>query len=136
MTAPAMQAGRSCPKCGGMMFDNRTTKRNPKAPDFKCKNRACDGVIWPARGPQRTAPAPKPVGPEYGNLPGVPMEAEVQVAMDDRHARLALIFNLQERCFRHALELAKMSEQAEVPTTLEGLSALTAQTLIAFREGR
>ena len=42
----------SCPKCGGRMWDNRLTKRNPKAPDYKCQNRSCDGVIWP----------PKPVG--------------------------------------------------------------------------
>ena len=34
------------------MWDNRLTKRNQKAPDYKCQNRSCDGVIWP----------PKPVG--------------------------------------------------------------------------
>ena len=38
-----------CPKCGGRMWDNRIGKRNPKAPDFKCRDRACDGVIWPPR---------------------------------------------------------------------------------------
>ena len=43
----------SCPKCGGRMWDNRLTKRNPRAPDYKCQNRSCDGVIWPAK----TAPA-------------------------------------------------------------------------------
>ncbi|HYD55040.1 MAG TPA: Rad52/Rad22 family DNA repair protein [Gemmatimonadaceae bacterium] len=36
-----------CPKCGGRMWDNRISKRNPKAPDFKCRDRSCDGVIWP-----------------------------------------------------------------------------------------
>ena len=36
-------------KCGGRMWDNRATKRNPKAPDFKCRDRACDGVIWPPK---------------------------------------------------------------------------------------
>jgi hypothetical protein len=47
----------SCPKCGGRMWDNRLTKRNPKAPDYKCQNRSCDGVIWPPK------PAPTlPVG--------------------------------------------------------------------------
>jgi hypothetical protein len=45
----------SCPKCGGRMWDNRLTKRNPKAPDYKCQNRSCDGVIWP---PKVTATAP------------------------------------------------------------------------------
>ncbi len=39
----------SCPKCGGRMWDNRLSKRNPKAPDFKCRDRSCDGVIWPAK---------------------------------------------------------------------------------------
>jgi hypothetical protein len=38
-----------CPKCGGRMWDNRLTKRNPKAPDFKCRDRSCDGVVWPPR---------------------------------------------------------------------------------------
>lgn len=38
-----------CPVCGGRMWDNRLTKRNPKAPDFKCRDRNCDGVIWPPR---------------------------------------------------------------------------------------
>ena len=38
-----------CPKCGGRMWDNRLSKRNPKAPDYKCRDRSCDGVIWPAR---------------------------------------------------------------------------------------
>ena len=46
----------SCPKCGGRVWDNRLTKRNPKAPDFKCRDRSCDGVIWPAKG-DRTEPA-------------------------------------------------------------------------------
>jgi hypothetical protein len=40
----------TCPKCGGRVWDNRLTKRNPKAPDFKCRDRSCDGVIWPPKG--------------------------------------------------------------------------------------
>jgi hypothetical protein len=39
----------ACPKCGGKMWDNRITKRNPKAPDYKCRNRDCDGVVWPEK---------------------------------------------------------------------------------------
>ena len=44
----------ACPKCGGKMWDNRLSKRNPKAPDYKCRDRSCDGVVWPQRG----TPAP------------------------------------------------------------------------------
>jgi len=64
---PAPAAGplaldeQSCPKCGGRMWDNRLTKRNPKAPDYKCRDRSCDGVIWPPKGekaePVKTEPA-------------------------------------------------------------------------------
>lgn len=39
----------SCPKCGGRMWDNRLTKHNPKAPDYRCRSRSCDGAIWPRR---------------------------------------------------------------------------------------
>ena len=46
----------SCPKCGGRMWDNRLSKRNPKAPDFKCRDRSCDGVIWPPRPGANAAP--------------------------------------------------------------------------------
>ncbi|HKH92718.1 MAG TPA: hypothetical protein VKA54_12995, partial [Gemmatimonadaceae bacterium] len=50
---------QSCPKCGGRMWDNRLTKRNPKAPDYKCRDRSCDGVIWPPKGAKvETAKAP------------------------------------------------------------------------------
>ena len=51
---------QSCPKCGGRMWDNRLSKRNPKAPDFKCRDRSCDGVIWPPRDGKGKAPATVP----------------------------------------------------------------------------
>ena len=38
-----------CPKCGGRMWDNRASKRNPRAPDFKCRDRRCEGVLWPGQ---------------------------------------------------------------------------------------
>jgi len=72
-------AAPACPICGGPMWDDRATKRNPRAPDFKCKNRprerggpGCEGVIWPPRegspspyppSPQRARPAAEPPRP-------------------------------------------------------------------------
>ena len=35
-----------CQKCGGALWDNRDDKRNPRQPDFKCKNRQCDWAWW------------------------------------------------------------------------------------------
>lgn len=39
-----------CPVCGKAMWDARFVKRNPKAPDFRCTDGDCEGVIWPRRG--------------------------------------------------------------------------------------
>lgn len=50
-----------CPKCGGRMWDNRASKRNAKAPDFKCRSRSCDGVVWPAKPREQR---------DVGELPG------------------------------------------------------------------
>ena len=48
----------TCPKCGGRMWDNRLTKRNPRAPDYRCRNRSCDGVIWPSKEGDHKASEP------------------------------------------------------------------------------
>ena len=69
-----------CPKCQGPMWDNRVGKRNPKAPDFKCKDRECDGVVWPPRAaPGSAAAAPAAAGAAAGGsttitppAPGMP----------------------------------------------------------------
>lgn len=45
----------SCPKCGGPMWDNRADKRNPKAPDFRCRRRECEGRLWPGQVKTDTA---------------------------------------------------------------------------------
>lgn len=67
-SGPLVSDEPNCPKCGGRMFDNRLSKRNPKAPDFKCKNRSCDGVIWPPRkGTSQSSPEPGNNVPEWLN---------------------------------------------------------------------
>jgi hypothetical protein len=40
-TQPSASEVPSCPKCSGEMWDNRLNKKNPKAPDFKCKDNDC-----------------------------------------------------------------------------------------------
>jgi hypothetical protein len=64
-----------CPKCGKECWDNRLTKRNPKAPDFKCKDRNCDGCIWPPRDGKaaRTTTVPMPVS---GNADWAPVDSD------------------------------------------------------------
>lgn len=43
----------TCPVCDGAMWDNREGKRNPKAPDFKCKDKECNGAIWLPETPEK-----------------------------------------------------------------------------------
>lgn len=52
------------------MWDDRATKRNPRAPDFKCKNKprvrggpGCEGVIWPPRDGSTRSYAPPAAQP-------------------------------------------------------------------------
>ena len=73
----------SCPKCGGRMWDNRLSKRNPKAPDFKCRNRSCDGVIWPAKSGQRSSTNGKGAG-NSGDAGPLGYEAESAAAEPDQ----------------------------------------------------
>ena len=43
------EQARECPICGGEMWNNIERKTNPKAPDYKCKDKDCAGVIWPKK---------------------------------------------------------------------------------------
>jgi hypothetical protein len=73
--SPDATAVPDCPKCQGPMWDNRIGKKNPKAPDFKCKDRGCDGVIWPPRGakPAGAAATPEPSGAVAQGMPACPI---------------------------------------------------------------
>ncbi len=82
----------SCPKCGGEMWDNRENKRNPRAPDFKCKDKNCEGVIWPPRdGKAAAAPAAAPANAGKGgglDANGMPLCPTCGGAMwDDRESK-------------------------------------------------
>lgn len=58
----------ACPVCRGKMWDNREGKKNPKAPDWKCRDKSCEGVVWP----------PKP-----GAAPVTVPDAQDEYAADD-----------------------------------------------------
>lgn len=76
-----------CPKCGGRMWDNQLTKRNPRAPDFKCRDRSCDGVIWPSRpsdqkpaeAASKDAKKPKEPSADWPPLNGAPLVPETEL---------------------------------------------------------
>lgn len=49
-----------CPVCKGKVWDNRESKRNPKAPDFKCRDKSCGGAVWLDKADKQPAPQSKP----------------------------------------------------------------------------
>lgn len=53
--AKATEGEAACPTCHGAMWDNRPKKAagdfSQKAPDFKCKDKSCDGCYWPGQWP-------------------------------------------------------------------------------------
>ncbi len=125
-----------CPKCGGHMWNNIATKRNPKQPDFKCKDKQCDGVIWPERNglsaAPRTMPQPdtRPVatsGKEpYSSGPRIPaIDGPVDVE------KLSNLFNVYDACLGHVLSsVVPKLEKAQIGSSPESVGAMTATLLI------
>lgn len=65
--------GQACPKCGGPTWDERKSQfYKPGKPIYKCRDKACGGVIWadavnaPAAPSVPTA-APAPIRQTYGD---------------------------------------------------------------------
>lgn len=114
------------------MWDNRQTKTNPKAPDFKCRDRACDGVVWPPKNGKppvaaASAKQPQSAGP---HIPGLDDEPDSPLPFE----RLDRLFNLYDLCFAHAHALAhaKLANDA----SHEGISAMAATVFIAAKDLR
>ena len=137
MTATATE--KACPKCGGRMWDNRADKKNPKAPDFKCRDKSCDGVIWPPRGRQASpAPQTAPVTdtPEWLDE-HERHEAEAGKALTHGAMvaeKLNGLMASYDLCFSHAVGIASKAEKVGTVVTLEGLSSIAATLFIAARE--
>lgn len=51
-----------CPQCSSEMWDNRENKKNPKGPDYKCKDKACAHAIWLDKKKSGSIPASVPRG--------------------------------------------------------------------------
>ncbi len=94
-----------CPKCKGAMWDNRATKKTPKAPDYKCKDKACDGAYWPGQWP----PPPPP-----------------ELASDEQKTKIAELLNTADINDAERDKIAKASGNPEKP-----LKAKRADEIIA-----
>ncbi len=129
-----MPQDTQCPKCEGPMWDNRATKRNPKQPDFKCKDRDCTGVIWPPKPGARPATPPAPAanakgaysgGPHIPGLDDEPNPEHDDARADERFDRMAELYT---RCHLHATSCAR--DQFGVDTSDTAVAVMAATIFI------
>ncbi len=122
----------SCPKCEGRMWDNRPDKRNPKAPDFKCKDRRCDGALWPGQHraafpiitpPNKSADGATSVDSHSGNDSGPATRKPMQQVYLD-----VTDFVLREVC--------PIYHEAGVPCSGQTVAAIVATLFIAIGRER
>lgn len=121
-----------CPKCGGRTWDNRTTKRNPKAPDYKCRDKSCDGAVWPPKDgatpyKQPAAPAAKQPFSAGGPIPGVDAEHP-----ELPHEKMDRLFQVYDVCLDHAHKVASKTFGNDVTDT--AVAAMTATLFIAAKD--
>ncbi len=131
-----------CPVCHGPLWDNREKKRNPKAPDFKCKDKGCEGVIWPPKEPKggRGRPATAPQQ-EYSRGPHIPdMDGPYQETGSPPEAapkKMDTLLAVYTVCWDHAFALAKRDFGADMLHTAVAAQAatllITAKDAGAFR---
>jgi hypothetical protein len=147
MTATATQrkvypVPTSCPTCHGKLWDNRESKKNPKAPDFKCRDKTCEGVYWPPKDgawADQVAGAPAKQAVSLGGpMPWESAEEAPPVAVanvgegsGNGATREAALFGLYSRCAGHVLAnvVPKMLE-ADVGTDPEAVAAMIATLFI------
>lgn len=115
-----------CPKCNGPVWDERPTKKNPKGPNFRCKDKTCldekgyKTSIWErdlvkqGAAPRAAAPAPAAKQPYSvgGPIPGVDDEHPALP-----HEKLDRMFALYDLCVAHAHKVAKREFGADVTDT-------------------
>jgi hypothetical protein len=70
-----------CPKCAGPCWDNRTSKKNPKSPDWKCKDKNCHSSVW--QYAQGEGPAPAPQGQIAVPAAEAPQMQRQRISHDD-----------------------------------------------------
>jgi hypothetical protein len=111
-----------CPKCGGRTWDNRATKRNPKAPDYKCRDRACDGAVWPPKGQQNAQPAQVKQG--FSSGPALPGE---QPTLLDKVDELVALYSV---CLGEAMTRAQTRREDGYEVTGDTIAAMTSTLFI------
>jgi len=121
------------------MWNNVLTKRNPKQPDFKCKDKACDGVIWPPKNAVNAAPVAAPAkvahsaGPHIPGIDGPYQETGAPPADATLGDKLSRLFTLYDVCLDHAIVAARKLDAASIGSSPEAVAAMCATLYISAK---
>lgn len=120
------QVPSACPNCGGGLWDNRGKKKNPKAPDFKCKNKGCDGCYWPPSAKDRFQWAD-----EASGTPLPPQSSPAAPALNAVERYWILFDETLDKLNARAAGMKIGGEM--IPVDLSGVNAIVATQFIAER---
>jgi hypothetical protein len=76
-----------CEKCGGEMWDNTVNKKNPKGPDYKCKDVNCGHAVWllsKGKPPVKPLPQKPPVNGVSADMMRLAYRKDLMVAVVNR----------------------------------------------------
>ena len=123
----------SCPKCNGAMWDNREGKKNPKSPDFRCKDKSCVDEkgfgtgLWEKDIQKGAKPAPAPAKQGFTSGPHIP-EIDGPALP---HEKMEKLFDVYDVCLDHVLSsVVPKLVKADIGTSPESVGAMTATLLI------
>ena len=134
----ATAAEPTCPKCGGQVYDNRAENDQRLArgeklrPDYKCRDRACDGAIWRPKNGQPAPRAAAPAQTKQAYSAGGPLPYEQEETGAPPIPALDGLFTLYDVCFEHAFSLA--NRRLANDASHEGIAAMAATLFIAARK--
>ena len=85
-----------CPNCGGEMWNNIGRKKNPKQPDFACRDRDnCNVALW-IKEDKKENPTPKPINSTVADNP-TPQKVQVHKEMLLSYAKDIVITCIEQK---------------------------------------
>lgn len=129
-----------CPKCGGNTYDNRAendarlAKGEKMRPDYKCKDKNCDGCVWRPKegwGAKAATPAKPATASKEAHSSGPLIEG-----LDDTgdgllpHEKLDRQFAVYDLCFSHAMALYKAKIGQAVDDGAPAIASIAATLFI------
>lgn len=139
--------GDPCPVCGSKVYDNRTSKRNPKAPDARCSNQDCqggNGRPWAAwadapkqgggRSPAQQAKAPTPTATARATMTADKFWVLMTDALIQAKAALAMANLPMDQAREIAAQYFILMEHGVITVPSTGLAKAAAKMEAAHAE--